>query len=277
MERVAQLIRTAAQIRRMIWASLPLWERFAQVVCRLASSTTDAFGVAMYGLFVENGVEGMPAINGKPASEWVAQHSVNRLPAAYGREFGKKAFLSLMRKYHKPEIVEDILSAFLVKFMGKADQYIKAGTSLRQAEAYVMRSLYNDGINLLRRKRFELGESTLRRDDEDEGPGFLDRSPSQGMEPGDEETVLDSPEMKAKLRRIHPSAEQYVRLLMEGFSDVEILGNPARGKPSMLDHATNASGGPLTATAWVRYKKLIFQAIKGEYPAMVEELEDAAE
>jgi len=277
MERVAQLIRTAAEIRRMIWASLPFWERFAQVMCVLASSSTDAFGTALYGIFLENGVGDMPPINGKPASEWLAKHSAKRLPPGYGRDFGQKAFLSLMRKYHKPEIVEDLLSTFIVRFMEKAGQYLKPGTSLRQAEAYVMRSLYNEGINVLRRKRFELGESALTRVDEEEGPGFLDRSPGQKNDLEDQETVLDASDMKAKLRRIHPSAEQYLRLLMERYSDVEILGNPARGKPSMLDHPFNADGGPLTATAWIKYKKLIFQAVKNEYPALVEQLEDAAE
>jgi len=272
MERVAQLIRTAREIRRRIWASLPFRERFAQVLCRLASSSTDAFGTAMYGLFLEHGVEGMPPINGKPASEWVAQNSVRRLPASYGREFGKKAFLSLMRKYHKPEVVEDLLSAFLVRFMAKAGQYLKPGTSLRQAEAYVMRSLYNDGINLLRRKRFEVGESTLKRDDE-EGPGFLDRSPGQNL---DEKTILESPAVQAKLRRIHKSAEQYLRLLLEGYKDVEILGNPARGVPSMLDHPFNAEGGPLVPSAWNKYKKMIFQVIKSEYPEIDEDDLDAA-
>lgn len=263
MKRIAQLIRTAGVIRRKIWASLPFRDRFAEVLCRLASSSTDAFGTAMYGLFLQNGVEGMPPINGRPAGEWIAENSVRRLPPSYGREFGKKAFLSLMRKYHKPDIVEDLMSAFLVRFMDKAGQYLKPGTSLREAEAYVMRSLYNEGINLLRRKRWEVGESTLKRDDE-EGPGFLERSPTQEQEKA-VSTLLNSTTMRSRLRQIHPSAEQYLRLSLEGYTDVEILGNPAKGIPSMLDHPTNAEGGALKPAAWGKYKNLIFEAIKSGY------------
>jgi DNA-directed RNA polymerase specialized sigma24 family protein len=264
MTRVAQLIRTAGEIRRVIWASLPFRERLAEVLCKLASSGTDAFGTVLYGLFLQSGVEGMPAVNGKPASEWVAEHSVRRLPAVYGREFGRKAFLSLMRKFHDPNIVEDLMSDFLARFLEKAGQYLKPGTSLREAEAYVLRSLYNEGINQLRRKRWEIGESALKREDEDEGPGFLDRAPTQEQEKLLLKLLNSSP-VRSKLRHIHQSAEQYLRLSLEGYTDVEILGNPVKGVPSMLDHPFNAEGGTLTPSAWDKYKKLIFQALKSGY------------
>lgn len=263
MKRIAQLIKVAGMLRRRIWASLPFGERFAEVLSRLASSGTDAFGTGIYGLFLQNGVEGMPPVNGKPALEWISDHSVRRLPPAYGREFGRKAFLSLMRKYHNPETVEDLLSGFLVRFMERAGQYLKPGTSLREAEAYVMRSLYNEGINLLRRKRWETGESSFRRDDDD-GPGFLERAPLPEQEKL-VTTLLNSSPMRSRLRRIHPSAEQYLRLSLEGYTDVEIIGNPAKEIPSMLDHPTNAEGGALTPTAWDKYKKQIFQALKSGY------------
>lgn len=270
MIRIAQLIRTAGQVRRLIWASLPFRLRLAEVLCRLASSTTDVFGTGMYGVFLEHGVDGMPPINGKPAAEWVAQHSVRRLPSAYGRDFGKKAFSSLMLKYHNPEIVEDLLSTFMVRFIEKAGKYLKSGTSLREAEAYVMRSLYNEGINVLRRKRWEVGESTLNRDDDDRG-GYLERVPT--AEPEESEAEQEEHfndllvKLRPKLRRIHESAEQYLRLLAEGHSDTEILGNPGQGRPSMLDHPYNANGGALTPSAWnpykVKIKHLIYPLLKG--------------
>jgi hypothetical protein len=36
------------------------------------------------------------------------------------------------------------------------------------------------------------------------------------------------------LKAIHPDAAEYVRLLMEGYTQKEILGNPPKGIPSML-------------------------------------------
>jgi len=270
MIRVAQLIRTAGQVRRLIWASLPFRHRLAEVLCKLASSTTDVFGTGMYGVFLEHGVEGMPPINGKPAQEWVAQHSVKRLPSQYGRDFGKKAFASLMLKYHNPEVVEDLLSTFMVRFIEKAGKYLKPGTSLKEAEAYVMRSLYNEGINALRRKRWEVGESMLNRDDDERG-GYLDRVPGAEPEESEEEQEEHFNDLLVKLRpklhRIHQSAEQYLRLLAQGYSDTEILGNPGHGRQPMLDHPYNANGGALTPSAWIAYKKkikdLIYPYIKG--------------
>jgi hypothetical protein len=99
-------------------------------------------------------------------------------------------------------------------------------------------------------------------DGDEEGPGFLDRSPS----PEQEKLVsrlLNSQAVRTQLRRIHPSAEQYLRLSLQGYDDVEILGNS--GEPPMLEHATNAHGGPLTTTAWNKYKNLIYQALKSGY------------
>lgn len=258
MKRVAQLIRTAGEIRRKIWASLPCEVRFTEVMSRLASQGTDAFGTGIYSIFLQHGVtEGMPDIGGAPAAPG------KRLPPSYGREFGRKVFITLMRRHHSPAVVEDLMSGFLVKFMEKADQYIRPGMTRQQAENYVMRSLFNEGISLLRKKKWELNDSTLQREDAD-GPGFLERSPS----PEQEKVIsrlLDSPSMRSKLKHIHPSAEQYVRLSLEGYEDVEIIGNPVKEIPSMLDHPTNANGGPLTTPAWTKYKHLIYEALKSGY------------
>jgi hypothetical protein len=260
MRRVAQLIRTARGLRRRIWASLSFAERFAQVVTRLASVATDAFGSGMYGIFLEHGIQEMPLINGILPEEWNPKKA---LPTHYGREFGQKCFLSLMRKFHKPDVVEDLMSTFLVRFLERAGQYLDPQTSLREAEAYVLRSLYNEGLNAIRRKRWETPESAMNRED-DEGGGdsvfhrILTREDEKIMG-----QLLKSPAMIGQLRRIHPSAEQYLRLSLQGYDDVEILGNS--GKPPMLEHATNAQGGALTPTAWNKYKNLIYQALKSGY------------
>lgn len=263
MDRVAQLIKTAGEIRRAIWASLPFSERLAEVMYRLATSSSDAFGVGIYGLFLEHGVEGMPDIGGRPAAEFRGR----RLPSTYGHEFGKAVFLMLMRTFHNPTTVEDLMSKFLVRFLERAGGLLKPGLKLKEAEGYVLRAMRNEGLSHIRRQRWETNESQLRsRDDDEAGPGFLDKSPAKNDT--QEEVfskLLDEHSIRLKLKRIHPSAEQYVRLMLEGYKDVEIMGNPSRGTPSMLSHPTLSGGGAVTPSSWTPNKKKILQVLKDGY------------
>jgi DNA-directed RNA polymerase specialized sigma24 family protein len=265
MDRVAQLIRTAEALRRRIWASLPFTERFARVMYRLATSSSDAFGAGVYSLFLQHGIEGMPEVNGRPAAEFVGK----RLPPSYGREFGKKVFLVLMRTHRNPSTVEDIMSAFLVKLMASADKYIKPGYNLKQAESYVLTGVTRDGISLIRRKKFEKSESQMRTTDDDDfgGSSFLDRTPAPPEDLREDDVyeeafwrLLERPDVRAKLQRIHPSAEEYVRLKFEGRKDRAILGDPP-----MLSHPRMPNGGAVTPASWTPNKKKIFEVLKSEY------------
>lgn len=282
MDRVAQLIKTAVEIRRKIWASLPFFERFAEVLYRLGSSTQDAFGAGIYQLFLESGVQGMPDINGRPASEFRGR----RLPSSYGRDFGKKVYSIVSRTFKNPQMVEDAMGDLLVGFLGKGKLKLEPGTPLKKAENYVLVSVRHKLLDMVKRKKWERNESEMRgrSDDYDAGPGYLDMTLAE--EPGQAErfersqkqmekameAILDRPDVKAALRRIHPSAEQYARLMLEGYEDKEICADPATGRPTMLTHDKMPNGGKITRSAWTPNKKKIKALLMSEAAAAVEAL-----
>lgn len=262
MERIANLVIASAQLRRQIWASLPISVRIGEFLVRLASSGTDAFGKTVYAEFIKHGIEGLPDVHGEPASSLAGERDlIRRLPPGYGREFGTKCYRILISKYHNPQMVEDLMSTFMVKFLGGASDNLKEGSTLRTAEQYVLTSLVHEGINFIRKKR-EISD-TYESGDDDEEVRFENSVPAPDESA---EQVLNRilPKVRSKLKAIHPDAELYVKLsILEGYSDVEIVGDVAEGKPSMLTHPYNASGGPLDNHSWtVLYKKKIYAALK---------------
>lgn len=274
MERIAKLISASTTLRRQIWASLPAQVRLGEFLVRLASSATDAFGKVVYAEFIKQGVEGMPDVHSKPASDLAKEKGlVNRLPSGYGREFGIKTYKILLNKYHNPQMVEDVMSDFIVKFLSGASDYLKPGTPVRQAEQYVITAVVRGALNVLRKKR-EVSDTYSGGDEDGEE---LRHENSVSMSEETAEQILDKmlPKVRRELEVIHPDAELYVRLsILEGYSDVEIVGDVANGKPSMLTKPYTASGGPLNNHNWtVLYKKKIYAVLKKAVgPAGIEAL-----
>jgi hypothetical protein len=270
MDRVAHLIKTAEDTRRKLWASLPFDFRYAEVLYRLGSSAAaDAFGTGIYQLFIQQGVQGMPDIGGKPADSYEGR----RLPGSYGRAFGKKVFAILMSKHRNSAVVEDIMSAVLVYFMEKPDR-ISGKFKLKSAESFVIQKADWDGLSMIRRKnkRVEVQDSPSRDDEGEYGPGYIDVAPSQDKKRYTLEEavtyILSRHDVKNALERVHPSAEQYVRLSLDGYSDKQILGDPAKGIPCMLDFqrmSTAPNAGKIYPPAWRRKKLEISQVLNDAY------------
>lgn len=264
MERIAKLVSASAAVRRKIWASLPFGVRFAEFLVRLASSSTDAFGKVMYGEFIQRGIIGLPDVHGKPVAELPVKNITNRLPPGYGRDFGSKAFKILMGKYHNPQMVDDLMSDFLLRFLEKGSKHLVAGSTLKDAENYVLRGLQNDALNWLRKKRetsdmlpHDTGDSNEPRSIYEVTPAFDEDSAEKLFD----ERML--PAVRVKLRQIHPDAEQYVKLsILDGYTDREILGDPANGVPSLLEHPYGGGGAPLNEKLWGHYKKKIYDVLK---------------
>lgn len=268
MERIAKLVAASTAVRRKIWASLQFSVRLADFFGRLASMTTDAFGKVIYAEFILRGVEDMPPVHGKPVSELPHSKSIaNKLPPGYGREFGKKAFLVMMGKLHNPQQVEELMSEFLVNFLESGSKHLREGVTLHEAHNYVLRALQNAIIDWLRKKR-EVSDSMGGED----AHSIYDVTPTFDEESAEklfDERML--PKVRTKLRGIHPSAEQYIKLsLIEGYTDREILGDPAHGVPSLLEHPLTSSGLPLTEKSWsTSYKPKIFSVLKNSFEDLV--------
>lgn len=266
MERLARLVSASTALRRRIWASLPFRIRIAEVFSRLASMGTDAFGKVMYGEFLNHNVSGLPDIHGKPALEVAngKKNITNRLPPGYGREFGRKCFLMLMGLARNPQVVEEIMADFAVKFLESGSKHLREGTTLREAENFVMRSLKNANIDRMRKKR-ELSDN-LGDGEEGEARSLYDVTPT--FDETTVEKLFDErmlPKVRQRLKTIHPSAEQYVKLIIDGHSDREILGDPEHGEPSLLDDPLTTTGKHLNEKNWGSYKVKIFDVLKKEF------------
>jgi hypothetical protein len=270
MDRIARLINTSGSLRRQIWASLPFSLRVADFFSRIAVSTTEAFGKTIYGEFLTRGiVKGMPDIHGKPASEFdiTKKPIANHLPPGYGREYGKKAFLTLMKQFHLgADATEKVMLDFLVRFLDRGSRGLDPGATRQNAEAYVFKSLFREALNFIRKKRevsdvyFSGGEP--RQHD----TAIFDE------ETADRQLKRTLPKIKSKLQAIHPDASLYVLLsIIEGYTDREIIGDVARGKPSRLTHPYSRQGKPLTEASWgMTYKPKIFDLLKKSFPDLVE-------
>lgn len=243
MQRLARLIQSSTAVRRQIWASLPFGIRLGQFCVRLATSSTDAFGKMVYGEFLVHGITGMPEIHGRPAEEFdVSRKPVaNRLPPGYGKAFGKSAFLILTSKFRNPQLAEEVLSSFALRFLSSGSAHLQAGMTLKEAERYVIRGLVNEAINAKNKKR-EVSDVIFSEDGDEE------RRELQVFDDDSAERQLDRmlPKVRSRLRAIHPDAEQYLRLsIVEGYTDREIIGDPDHGVPSMLAHPFTSTGKPI--------------------------------
>jgi len=259
MYRVAHLIEASGKLRRQIWASLPFHLRFAEFCTRLAVSTSDAFGKAVYGEFLTHGItEGMPKIRGKPASEFdiTRKPVANYLPHGYGRNFGGLAYSTLMKKFHNPHLIEEVMSDFLVRFLSGGSKKIRPGSTRRQAEQYVLTSLSNEALNAIRKKK-EVSDVYI----SDEGGERRHELPVF-----DEDTVGKYvkrmlPKIRNQLKAIHQDAPLYVKLwLVDGYTDREIIGD---GTKALIPHPYSRQGKPLNESSWsVIYKPKIRDVLK---------------
>lgn len=257
-KRAAQLVLAAEEIRRQLWLSLPARVRLGEFFVRLASASTDAFGAAIYQQFALHGIEGTGITDPKRPARGV------------GREFGQKVYRVLLSKFHRIDLVEDVMSNFMLRFLTKGADHLKDENTLARAEAYVIRGAINEGLNALRKSKWEKSVNT--RNDEDEDGSLYDTTPSSE----DSKPKLDlerlPQSLKSKLKSIHPDAELYIHLSgVKGHTDREILGdlsNPAdKNSPiipstSLLKHPYNSDGGALKEKTWNNIKSKIYKALK---------------
>lgn len=269
--RIACLIETSGTLRRRIWASLPFHIRLADFLSRIAVTTTEAFGKTIYGEFLSRGVvEGMPEIDGKPASEFdVSKKPVaNRLPHNYGKEYGKTVFLKLLHKYKLgPDVTERLMLDYLVGFLDRDSAGLDPDHDRKYAENYVWRKLHWNFQNYFKRKQ-EISDIYF------SGEGKEQR---MDLPIFDEDTVERQigrmlSKIEPRLKAIHPDAPLYVKLsIIEGFSDYEIIGDEARGIKSKLPHPYNTIGHSLTDSSWnMTYKPKIFDVLKESFSDLVD-------
>lgn len=256
--------------RRFIWVSLPSNIRLASFFSRLAVSIEEAFGQTVYAEFLEHDIlEGMPPIQGKPASEFDTSKKpiVRRLPSGYGRDFGKRVYIFINRKVRSPEFTEEIMSDFLVRFLETGSKGLERGRNRAEAESYVFKGIQREMMNAIRYLKQRKRDVTKKVDPYyrgEEGEVIERDFPVYD----DDETLekqikTELPRIKSKLNIIHPDAALYLQLALGGYTDMEIIGDVAKGKPSLLTHPYSKQGQPLNNKFWgVVYKPKIYEVLK---------------
>lgn len=251
MNRVAKLIQAATTLRRRVWASLPWGIRAAGLFVRTSSGLQQAFGNPIYAIFLLSDIQGMPPVRGKSAEEFMAEFNAQygdknfdqKLSVLsgklgnYGADFGKKAYTTLLAKFRNPELVEDTLSTFLVRFLKGGHKNLRAGSTLREAENYVLLSAVREGINSKRRPSYRQ-ETGLPRDDLGQELDIRDPHALENIDEVFPEWKM--PAVQRDLAKVNVDAPLYVKLVTEGYDDKEIVGNPPKGVPSMLPHYTRS-------------------------------------
>lgn len=221
-----EILAKAVELSRRIYASLPWGYRVAGLLLKLAHGAEETFGRFVYSKFIQANVLGLPDVNGVPAlslkDKVQGPRGADKLPVGYGRKFGEKAWKVCLAKFRNPEIVEEAVSAVMIKLVsGKID--IQEGVPLQKAEGLIMVALINAGVDALRTKRRTPGGVSL----VDEEGGTFDISDPKSFEHLDD---LLTPAQYEKLKRIvlqsdpinGPKAVDWMEAAMKGVPKAEL-------------------------------------------------------
>ncbi len=241
MDRTAALLRTARELTRQIYASLPLGYRLADTFIRLSLDlSVDAFGRAIYAEFLRSGVRGMPDIHGKPAGEFNAKspRAISMLPPGYGSDFAVRAHKLLYSMGFTPDRVDDVMSKFTLDFLTNFKKNLREGASLHEAEKFVLNKLEWEAKNArrnLNKLRGRETPDTVEEEGEEVARDFTDPNAFKELEhelaPHQLQAIF-----KYLAEKIHPDIPKYLELSAQGFDDLEIGGDPKQNLPGMLPH-----------------------------------------
>ena len=253
MDRVASLRFAARELRASIFRSLPWGVRLAHVWTVL-SSVGIPFGQAVGAVFLMRGVEGMP----DPGPKWNpnARKPADTLPRGYFGDWGKKVELTTLRKVRDADLVDDAMLTVMSKLLLKPET-IREGVSVSEAQSFVLRGVMNAALDLVREQNRRREVSLFDVDDDDDRSGVIDLDDPRAAEKFEDLFKhLDLRRVKQDLARLLPWAPDYLDMLMEGYEDMEIIGDPSKGRESLLakrlhlPNLTNLDGVPMSMGMW---------------------------
>lgn len=208
-------------LNRRIYASLPWGYRVAQLMLRLSYSLTDTIGRVFYAMFLNAGVEGMPP-GAAPGT------TPERLPPAYGRAFGQRVYALILQKVKDPNMAELAISNLLLE-VSKRRFTIKPGSSLKEAESYVLTSAVRSVIDEIRSQR---GRGKYKAPKHYEGIEDIELGDPGAFRELD--TLLPRSEMTRllnELKRIDERAPSWLKAQLEGLTNVELAEQWGVSKP----------------------------------------------
>jgi len=236
-------------------------------------------------VFLLKRVQGMPPIRGGDPLETAAAypttpHGLNelskRLPQGYFARFGQDAWTFVMSRVRADHtLAEEVLSDFTLRLLstGVEAYSLREGAPLKDAKNFVLKSLKRQAVDAVnkrkRRNRREIGDHIT----DDEGQEaireiavapdvetildtMLDNFDSRLVE-----RLLESPDTRRKLDRVHPQAQLYVELIKDkGITDKKFLEEV---KPLTL------KGKPFEQANWSFFRKNILNVLREQAEKLV--------
>lgn len=266
MNRNASLVTAALHLRRQAYVALPWGYRLANLMTVLSSHHTDDFGRVLFGVFLMAGVQGMDD-TGRPLPTNVNEID-RKVPRGYGREFGARAYKVALKVLRDDSLAEDALSVTMIKLLSKAKDGTLAsvigGRPLKDAENFAFKMIRNNGIDLLRKRKQE-GPAAIGPEGEDlsqtiEDPGSWDDLGE--IIPERKLKQIEEDLSKGVDKRLFPDLPLYFRLLIEGWTDSEILSEGAL--PFLKDHPE------MSQANWSKtYKSKVKDVLRKHLPELV--------
>lgn len=226
------ILRTAAlTLRTSTFRSLPWGRKVAHALTVLASSTATAFGRALQDALEKRGIK------------------------LDGRRFGEKVYRAMLGKYRDTELVEDAMIDVATKFSVKPE-LLRADLGQSAVESYVMQAVQFAVMTALKAKRNLKEDSLFDTDDSGEDLALELDDPRAVAQFEDLLDASDVRILKNKLRSVLPWAPGYLDMLLDGYTDKEIIGDVDKGFPSELakklhqEWLTNPKGQPMTMGMW---------------------------
>ena len=243
------LLRRAADVRRVIFASLPWGVRLAHVWMLLAGDEAlfDAWGKALGAIFLNAGVPGMP----DPGPAWEKHPGdARRLPHGYLADFIAEVYRTILgQSARDPSVPEEAISSFFNKLQtGKAKiDLSKLTEGFKSAKSWAYTGMFNEGRSIRKRKIREFARQEGPQQDEEGREKDVDLADPHALEQF--RKIEKNPHLKKEFldylaRHIDEDAPQYISLLLEGYPKNEVIGGPRAGTnpdgslryPGMLDH-----------------------------------------
>lgn len=264
MDRTSKLKVGARELRASIFCSLPWGYRVAHALTVLASQTTKVFGRILGGVFLQRAVEGMP----DPGPTWdpLVRDPSRTLPPNYYADFGDKVFRIMAGKFRDPSMVEEAMVEVMTKFTMHPD-LVQEGTARQRAEEFVIVSTKNRILNRIKAEKRRPHESFFDTDQDGQERSFDLADPRAAEKFEDFFSAQAMRELRTDLSHIMDWAPGYLEMILEGYGDAEIIGDPARGRPSLLaqrlragDYLRTSTGVTLTMGSWSKpggYKQKI--------------------
>ena len=241
MNRIASLILRAAQVQRMVWASLPFNVRWAELFKRLATDPSETFGRIIYTAFLKRKVDGLPDINGKPALDFDLNRAPQHLaPPGYGKDFGNLVVGSLLKKYKDYDTLQDVLQDVALTF-AMSPERLREGVPLSVARGYVLTVANNAVLVAFRHKKRHPGDyGTGMSDTEDHEAPQVELEDPKALENIfawiDRETFGKGMEKVMRELAHIPGAVPYVEGVIElGLPDSKLVGREDKGIEPELD------------------------------------------